>query len=77
MTLKVLERILTLLVISFWLGIFLGAVWIGAERLVWYLDLPRVHRTMSTGECVHVDDPVHGYTCETVPVWPTVDVWVP
>ena len=59
------------------LAFFFVMAWFMVWGGVWYLDLPRVQRSLHTGECVNVDDPVTGYTCETVPVWPAVYVWVP
>ena len=43
----------------------------------WYLDLPEVQRSMRTGVCVRVIDPVHGHDCRTVPDWPYLTTWVP
>ena len=48
-----------------------------ASSVEWYLDLPVVHRSTATGECVSVDAPEHRYTCQTVPDWPTLTRWVP
>ena len=43
----------------------------------WYTEIPIVERSTATRECVDVDDPVHRYTCQTVPDWPTLTRWVP
>ena len=57
------------------LAVAMGVVVFLSAR--WYVDLPDVHRSMRTGACVRVVDPVHGHDCRTVPAWPHLTTWVP
>ena len=45
--------------------------------VAWYLDVPVVHRSTATDECVRVLSPDDRYDCDTVPPWPEVTTWVP
>ena len=45
--------------------------------VAWYVWIPIVDRSTATGACVGVNDPLHRYTCQTVPDWPTLTRWVP